>query len=279
MQEYYFLIGLGLIWGLFATIQDLRTREVANWLNFSLIAFGLVYRAFYSISNSDGLFFLSGLVGFVLFFALAHLFYYGKAFAGGDAKLMMGFGVILPYSNITGLIYMSVIFIFALFFVGSIWSLIYSFFIVSNNWNKFRKEFKKVFGKSRRLFVILLVFIVLILFIYDFVYWIMLASFLIFIYFLYSYVKALDICMIRKVSSMDLQLGDWLQRDVRVGGKIIKKSVHGLSLRDIKLLQNAKKKVLIKDGIPFTIAFLLALIFMGYFFLVLGVSPEQVFPF
>ena len=39
-----FLILLGLVWIIFAVVQDLRKREIANWLNFSLVIFALVFR-------------------------------------------------------------------------------------------------------------------------------------------------------------------------------------------------------------------------------------------
>jgi acyl-CoA synthetase (AMP-forming)/AMP-acid ligase II len=81
---------------------------------------------------------------------------------------------------------------------------------------------------------------------------------------LYPYLKALEVCMVKRVNAKDLQIGDWLEEDVRIGKKTIRKTVHGLSFEDIAILKKARKKVLIKDGIPFTIAFLGALIFMGY---------------
>jgi len=46
MYEVIFLIVLALVWVIFATIQDIRTREVANWLSFSLIIFALGFRFF-----------------------------------------------------------------------------------------------------------------------------------------------------------------------------------------------------------------------------------------
>ena len=76
MKEYYFLFGLFFVWTLFASIQDLKKREVANWLNFSLIAFALVYRLFYSVAVKDYSFFVYGLLGFAVFFILAYAFYY-----------------------------------------------------------------------------------------------------------------------------------------------------------------------------------------------------------
>lgn len=266
MEEYYFLFALGLLWGAFAVVYDLKKREVPNWLNFSLIAFALAYRAFYSAFSGEEMFFIIGIVGFAVFFALAHGFYYLRAFAGGDAKLLMGFGVILPYNDFSGLIYMGIIFIFALFLIGTIYSLIYSVFIVRKNWVKFRKDFKKTIRWGKKLFFGLIA-VLIIAMLFDIDFGIILDLFLIMTLLLYAYIKALDVCMIVEKGAGELQEGDWLEGDVKVGGGIIKKSVHGLSLKDIKTLMGARKKVLIREGIPFTPAFLISLLFMAPFFL------------
>ena len=69
MIEVYVLFGLGLIWILFAVVQDIRTREIANWLNFSLIIFALGFRFFYSLFEmNDFGFFYQGLIGFGMAF-------------------------------------------------------------------------------------------------------------------------------------------------------------------------------------------------------------------
>ena len=66
--------------------------------------------------------------------------------------------------------------------------------------------------------------------------------------------------MLKLVSPGKLIEGDWLKDDVNVGKRVIKKTVHGLSREDIKFLKKAKKKVWIGGGVPFTPAFLIALI-------------------
>src|SRR3989338_1270519 len=142
MEQYYFLFGIGILWMIFAVIQDIKTTEISNWLNFSLIGIGLVYRAFYSSFVKDWIFLVSGLLGFAVFFVLAYGFYYARAFAGGDAKLLMGFGVILPYGDFYELFLAGGIFIFSLFLLGAIYSLVYSIFIVFKKKEKFKKEFK-----------------------------------------------------------------------------------------------------------------------------------------
>ena len=262
MQEYYFLFVLAFVWTLFAVVQDIRKREVANWLNFSLIAFALAYRAFYSLQTSNFNFLYLGILGFAIFLGLAHIFYYSKTFAGGDAKLMMGYGAILPFNNYASLFYIAVIFLFLLFFFGAIYSLTYSFFIVAKQKTKFKKEFFKKIKKHK--YIIMLS---LIAFLISMTYSIVQPSIiLIAIIFLspllYIYTKSLDKCMLKLLSPNKLTEGDWLESDIKIGNKTIKKSVHGLSLSDISILKKYRKKVLIKQGIPFTPAFLLSLIAM-----------------
>jgi len=263
MEVHYFLLAIGILWSIFAIAVDFKKREVPNWLNFSLIAFALAYRAFYSAFSGEEMFLISGLVGFGIFFGIAHLFYYLRVFAGGDAKLLMGFGVILPYSNFSELSYIGVLFIFALFLLGSIYSLVYSSFIVGKNWGKFKREFRKIIQKSRGLLIGLIIVLFSFLFI-DL--GIILDLFLILTFLLYVYVKALDICLIVEKKARELQEGDWLEKDVKLNRGVIRKSVHGLSLEDIKMLMKARKKVLIREGIPFTPAFLLSLLIMAPFF-------------
>lgn len=269
MEQYYFLFALAFLWTIFAVAQDLKKREVANWLNFSLIAFALSYRFFYSLSYKETAFFFTGLAGFVIFFVLAHAFYYMKIFAGGDAKLLMGFGIILPYASFSEFLPIALIFIFVLFFLGSIYSIIYSIFIVVRNWKKFSLEFTKRVGKSVKPLIIFLVPMLLIMVFYQLI-GLALITLTLVVLLLHSYFKALDICMNKLLSPKELQEGDWLEKEVRIGNTLIKKSVHGLSMNDIKLLRKSNKKVLIKEGIPFTPAFLLALITTAPFFLISG---------
>ncbi len=101
MYEVIFLWALALIYIIFAVIQDIKTKEIANWINFSLIAFSLGFRFFYSLFNGiDFSFFYNGLIGLGIFFVIGNILYYSKVFAGGDAKLMISLGAILPISSV-----------------------------------------------------------------------------------------------------------------------------------------------------------------------------------
>ncbi|MBI2044064.1 prepilin peptidase, partial [Candidatus Pacearchaeota archaeon] len=146
MYEVIFLLSLAFVWILVASIYDLRKRIVFNWLSFSLIIFALGFRFFYSLFNENFALFYQGLIGLGIFFLLGNLLYYGRIFAGGDAKLMIALGAILPLSE-SFLINLK---IFGLFFIlflfaGAIYGLSWSIYFTIKEKKKIRKEIKKQF--------------------------------------------------------------------------------------------------------------------------------------
>jgi len=284
IESYYFLFGLAFVWIVFATFQDLKKREVANWLNFSLIAFALAYRAFYASFSGDAMFFVFGVIGFAMFFGLAHLFYYTGVFAGGDAKLLMGLGIILPYSSFLNILFVGLGFIILLFTAGAIYSLIYSVFLARKHYTKFSSEFGKRIGGGRKwLFVLLFILVFMIIFNFvlgvDFILLIVGIIFAIFVFVLLIYTKSLDACMFKLVHPSKLTEGDWIAGDIRIGRSVIVKNVHGLSIGEIAKLRKKGKKVLIKEGIPFVPAFLATFLIMVFFLVVLRIDPALFFPF
>ncbi|MCX8158926.1 MAG: A24 family peptidase [Candidatus Pacearchaeota archaeon] len=274
VEKYYFLFGLALLYSIFAVVQDLKKEEIANWLNYSLICFAFIYRVFYALSFKDKMFLIYGLMGFALFFIFANLLYYSGVFGGGDAKLLMGFGVILPIESFYNVFFVGIGFLFLLFLVGAFYSLGYSLFIVGRNWKRFKKEFKGHWVGKKTLFGIC--FFVGLMF--GFIGWqgfgfdvgMIVFGFIVLFPLLYFYLFSVEKCMIRLVSPDGLTEGDWLVSDIKLGKKcLIKKSASGLSYDDIIKLKKAGKSVWIKKGIPFSPAFLVALIVMVFFWEVL----------
>jgi len=317
-----FLICLALIWIVFASGQDLKSREVANWLNFSLIIFALGFRFFYSLFNlnkfeisslsfshffdalksfvpSDLIFFETsllaksllsfimdffiylhlwlsnvpflqqGLYGLGIFFVLGNIFYYGRIFAGGDAKLLIALGAVLPFSldfwinvRIFGL------FIFALLLVGGFYGIIWSFVLSIKNFKDFKKEFLIQMKANKMIlysgfilggFLLILSFVEGILFYFG----VLLFAFS----YLYVYAKSIDeCCMVKKIKVKDLREGDWLYEDVKVGKKILKKNWEGLGKEEIELISKNYKEVKIKQGIPFVPVFLISFLLLVLFY-------------
>jgi len=266
MFEVIFLWSLAFVWILFATIQDLRKREIANWLNFSLIIFAIAFRFFYSfLEAGDFNFFYQGLIGFAIFFALGNIFYYGKIFAGGDSKLMYALGPILPIYGVLLLnLKLFLYFIILFLVVGSLYGILVSIIMGILNRKRVVKEFKKQFKKNKVLFYSLIVLAIIllglgflnILFFY-------LALFVFVIDYLILYAKSIDeSCMVRKLKPSRLTEGDWLYENIKIGKKVIKATWNGLSKKDIVLIKKYKKEVLIRYGIQFGPVFLISFVAM-----------------
>lgn len=269
MWEMIFLICLGLVWIVFATVQDIRTREVANWLNFSLIVFALGFRFFYSLFQSDFGFFYQGLIGLGIFFVLGNALYYGRIFAGGDAKLMIALGAVLPFSEIfkTNLkIFIGFFFIFLI--VGALYGLVASVYLGLRNFKELKKEFSKRLKTKRKLFYPVMILGLVLMgvgFVESLFFY--LGTIVFVLPYFYLYAKAVEeVCMVRKVKIKDLTEGDWLYKDLKVGNKVVKASWDGLSKKDVELIKKKYKEVKVKYGVQFVPVFLISFLVLVYFY-------------
>lgn len=257
MYEIVFLSVLALIWMVFASVQDLKSREIANWLNFSLIIFALGFRFFYSLFSLESFgFFYQGLIGLGIFFILGNFLYYGKLFAGGDAKLMIALGAILPFSeNFMANFKLYTNFLLIFLFTGAAYSLIASFYFSFKNFAKFKKEFMKQYKNYSKLYSLVMVLAIISVLVGFFtnVLLVYLGIVIFILPYLHLYAKAVDeSCMIRKVKTSQLTEGDWLYKDVRLGSKKISARWEGLKKEEIKILRKKYKSILIRYGIPFS---------------------------
>ncbi|MEK6884043.1 MAG: A24 family peptidase, partial [Nanoarchaeota archaeon] len=205
------LIILALVWLVFATIQDVKTREVADWLNFSLIIFALCFRFFYSLFSTSWWFFIYGVVGLIVFVLIGNLFYYSRIFAGGDAKLLMALGVVLPFGGtfMSNLLIFSV-FLFLFLLCGGLYGVFYSFVLISTDFNKFRQEFYKIF-KEKKNFIYISLFAAILLIIFGF--WVKMIAILALVVFVLPYLFIMaksveEVFMIKKINVKNLREGD-----------------------------------------------------------------------
>ena len=247
----------------------MKKREVANWLNFSLIIFALGFRFFYCLfsQNAKGFdFFYQGLIGLGIFFILGNLFYYGKIFAGGDAKLMIALGTILPLSeNFFINIKTFILFLIVFLFVGAVYGFVISIVLSLKNFQNFKKEFKKQLKDKKRLYFIFM-FIGVLLMILGFLENLLfyLGIFIFLLPYFYLYAKSIDeSCMVKKVKVNQLSEGDWLYKNLKIGKKIIKANWDGLDKKDIKQIKKYYKEIKIKQGIPFVPVFLISLLILA----------------
>jgi Flp pilus assembly protein protease CpaA len=259
-----FLFWLFLIGIIVASLQDLKRREVDNWLNLFLLIAGFIFIFYRAIFEKDvSLIFQAGFA-LVVMFALMNLFYHGRVFAGGDAKLLVAMTAFFIGVNFNITLINIGVFLLFLMISGSIYGLLYSVVLYAKDFKKVNREIKKGFSDLWVRYVILLG---VLLFVFSYVDWLFLlpAVLMLLLPVLYVFAKGLEtISMVKSVSGKNLREGDWLVDDIKVGKRIIKADWDGLSLKDIELLKS-KKNIKIKDGLPFVPAFLIA--FLAYVFL------------
>lgn len=268
------LFVLGLVWLIFASVQDLRTHEIANWVGFSLILFALGFRFFTSLFLGDFSFFLFGLVGLGAFFILGNVLYYARMFAGGDAKLMIALGPLLALASTwEGLFFGFGAFFFLFLLCGAVYGLIAALFLSVRHFSAFKRDYAKRV-RSARLFLFILGLVGSFFFALGFFvsFFFVLGAFVLGLPYLYLYAKAVDSsCMLRTVSSRKLTEGDWLAKAIRVDGKTIQPHWEGLSKKDVLFLRRQRRNIMIKQGIAFVPVFFISyLIYFLSFFLGLG---------
>ena len=271
MLEVIFLFALGLIWIIFATVQDIRTKEISNWLNFSLIIFALGFRFFYSLFAAGNFsFFYQGLIGFVIFLILGNLLYYGRMFAGGDAKLFISLGPIIPLSGTFSANLGSFMLFFLVFLLaGAAYSILISTSLAIRHSKKFGREFRKQFNKNKSRLNLLMLLAILALVLGIIVnYLLVFLGVIIFVLpYLYLFAKSVDeTAMVKNAPVYSLSEGDWLYHDVHIGKKVIKATWDGLSRQDINLLRKRGKnfRVKIREGVFFSPVFLIGYIVFFY---------------
>ena len=262
--EYLFLLIIAFIWTIGAILQDLRRREVDNIWNFSLIGFALAYRFAFSIYNNEYWFFINGVIGLIVFLVLGNVFYYSRVFAGGDAKLLIALGPVLPLS-FDWLINLKIFGLFIAGFLlgGSLYVFAWSLILVLFNFKKFSREFLRQLQENRK-FVLYSMVLFFILSISPYFFIPLFYFGLLFLLFplLLLFARAVEeSCLIVPLLSQDITEGDWLYEDIFVNGKKIKANWEGVSKTELQLIQKKyRRKILVKQGIPFTPGFLIGLI-------------------
>lgn len=96
IDELNLQIGWAVFIGLVAAVEDLRRRQVPNWIPVTAIAGGLAIAIHDRGWSGAG----SSLMGLAAGFAVFFVFYALGAMGGGDVKLMAGFGAVLGWSRI-----------------------------------------------------------------------------------------------------------------------------------------------------------------------------------
>ncbi|MDP3765632.1 MAG: A24 family peptidase [Nanoarchaeota archaeon] len=261
---------------LIGSITDLKTREVPDWLNYGLVISGVSLNLLFSAIYSNPSFIINSIVGLLIFFGLAYIMFYAGQWGGGDSKILMGLGAMIGIDVSFEAPHFLLGFFINALFIGAIYGLFWSFYLVFKNKEKFFKEFKKILQsknvvKTKKIMLFLLILLLIIFFLTQAYYLRILVLSLAFLilttFYLWIFVKAIEkSCMYKLVEPSKLTEGDWIVNDIFVGKQYIcgPKDL-GIDKKQIKKLvefykKGKVKKILIKEGIPFVPSFLIAFI-------------------
>ena len=268
-----------------ASIFDIKTKEIPNWLAYTFISLALTANLIYSVLENNYQIILKSFLGFAFFFIIGNVMYYTQQWGGGDAKLVMGLGAalytypkfLLDYFSPNLILPFTLTLFINILIIGSIYSIIWALYLMYKNFNQFTKGLKIKLKKTKNiqkiiLLIILLLIIISIMLNIEKIIMTTFSILIIILLYLLIAIKTIDeICMYKIVPLSKLTEGDWIPKPIYYKQKVlIKCKAEGLTKKDILLLKKYKiKEILNKEGIPFVpsllISFILTIIF-GFLF-------------
>ncbi|MBI2549029.1 prepilin peptidase [Candidatus Woesearchaeota archaeon] len=275
---------------LIASIADLKSREVPDWLNYALLITAFGYRLLYAVHTGSWIVLWEGILGFLIFLGIAYLMFYTGQWGGGDSKMLMALGMMIGFHYTSlysteyflggfslGGIPLLFRFFVILLFSGAIWGICWSAYLTIKHRQRFKQEYFLFIRKkkvrllqiaSRIVFILFLpMILVSSLSLSDKIILFVLFVITIITLELLFILKAVErACMYKQLEPSKLTEGDWIAEPVIVEGKVITGPKDlGISKEQIQLLQQLKAKgkidtVLVKEGIPFIPSFLIGFI-------------------
>ena len=265
---------ISLSWLLTASIIDLKTREIPDWLTYSLAILSLSSYTYLAIEQKNISVLLISLSSGFLFGILAFLLYYTRQWGGGDVKLFIALGFssaiypseLLKYFSPNINLYFPLIILTNLVIAAMLYSLAALTFLIIKNNRCFLQEFKKHKSSKIKLICIILAITIFAL---SFslrnpsaMYSIILAILILIFPYLLLSTRIIEKIAMTKAIPLEKAVGEWLAEDIIINNKLIlSKKTPEIRYEDIKKLKRYSiSSIKIKIGIPFAPTFLLALI-------------------
>jgi Flp pilus assembly protein protease CpaA len=270
----YLFAGIAVFGAVIGTATDLKGRWVPDWINYFMIAFGLIGHTIISLMASSIWPIISSLVIAGIFLCVGTLMVYGGLWGGGDAKMLVGFGALLPTTSIIEtpwpfpltLWFNILIFGIALGIFGTL-------ILILKNKGAFLKELKTAVEKNKLILLIspAVLIIPAVSFYFNQGIVAIIGALLFLLIPLVFILKATEkACMFKFIMPSQLVEGDWLTDDINVADYVYKPARSGIEIKDIKELQKLEKQgklkqVRVKEGLPYVPAFLAGLLFSLFF--------------
>lgn len=278
MIHLMILLILALICLIIGSYTDIKTREVPDWMNFSLIVSAISIRLISSVLNSNYKIILDGMIGLIIGVILGYLMYYTGQWGGGDSKILMALGAVFGMPISITPIPLILIFLINLLFISAIYGMCYSIYLGIKHNNRFFRNYQILRNKyevqfTTRLLNVLGIFSIILSIIFidtkNLLYPTLTLIILIYItYRLFYVIKAIEkSSMYKLVDPEDLTIGEWIAKDYFDKNKnyVCGPKDLGITEKQIKKLISLKKdkvinNVQIKVGVPFIPSFLITYI-------------------
>lgn len=259
---------------IFASITDLKIKEVPDWLSYGLIFSAFAVRLIASITYSNFIYSIYGIMGFSAMFLIGTLFYYTRQWGGGDAKLLMGLGAAFgsrPYFTPENHLPFLATLLINILIIGAFYGIFWSIILIIKNWSRFRIRFKArlknpIVKLWEKIILVLMILNITLLFVtkdnFLRLTLIILNGLFIAYFYLWIAVRCVEsLSMYKELPTEKLREGDWIAKNIYKNNKLIHKRNCGISKQDIqKLIKKNISTVIIKEGIPFVPPFLIGLI-------------------
>lgn len=256
---------------------DLKTREVPDLINYSMMILGLIIATTFSLIYHSFSFIISSAIGLVAGFLIGSVMFFLRQWGGGDVKMIAGIGSLMGISpQEFPQIPLFIMFLALSMIAGAFYGIGYLIYIAFKNRKEFIRKYKEHSQKPinkwfKRIYLITTTPILIYLYLANLrleysVLILMLLVITIASFYLFIFGQVVSkISSTKKIKINQLTEGDWIKDDLESKG--IKISKTGITEEEIKLLKNKGiKEVTIIEGIPFIPSFLFGLI-LTYFFI------------
>ena len=211
------------------SITDIKTREVPDWLNYSLIAMGLGINTIYSITTANFSFITASVLGLAAFWCIAYILFKLGQWGGGDSKMLMGIGALVGLTLTINNFLMA--FLFNVLIVGAIYSIVWGIFLSLKHRKKFQTHLKKIKTNKKLTIIKRLIHSIsllpLLLIILEptpliIIFSITLTLLINSSYYLYLFSSVIESAfMFKRIPPTQLTEGDWIAKNIKIKDKYI----------------------------------------------------------
>ncbi len=273
MATGFVFAGAAIVITIIGTITDLQNRWAPDYISYFGVLFGLSGHAILGLQQNSYWPFLLSLIGAGVFMGFGWLMSAFGAWGGGDAKMLVALGALMPYYQPIISNYHSAPWPFPvtlwlnILILGAVLGVVGTILIFARNFKIILPEIKNQFSKNKWLLRLSAGLIILspagLLANKYIALSVLLAGALGILFLALKSVETT--CMHKDTKPEKLVEGDWLINEVKIGSVHIQPTKAGLETEDIKKIKELAAQgkittVRVKEGLPYLPAFLAALL-------------------